>query len=185
MGELLTINVDQDIQLHLLQLQDSGPLFHLVENNREHFRQWLPWVDSIISPAQYQNIISGWLRQYYDKNGFQLGIRYRHRLVGAIGLHSIDWFNKQTSIGYYLGEGFESKGIMTKSVEAIVDYIFHYLKLHRVEIRCGIDNHKSRAIPKRLGFTEEGVIRDGEFLYDHYHHLVVYGMLAHEWQNKR
>ncbi len=182
---MLTISVDEDIQLHLLQIQDSGPLFQLVENNRDHFRQWLPWVDSIISPIQYQGIVSGWLRQYYDKNGFQLGIRYRHHLIGAIGLHSIDWFNKQTSIGYYLGEGFEGKGIMTKSVQAVADYIFQYLQLHRIEIRCGVQNHKSRAIPKRLGFKEEGVIRDGEFLYDHYHDLVIYGILAHEWQTSQ
>ena len=82
----------------MLQIQDSGPLFQLVENNRDHFRQWLPWVDSIISPIQYQGIVSGWLRQYYDKNGFQLGIRYRHHLIGAIGLHSIDGLiNKRAS----------------------------------------------------------------------------------------
>ncbi|WP_338470536.1 GNAT family protein [Niallia sp. XMNu-256] len=181
---MFTINVDQEIQLHLFQLQDSGPLFQLVHRNREHFRQWLPWIDSIFSPAQFQSIISGWLRQYYDKNGFQLGIRYRNHLIGAIGLHSIDWYNKQTTIGYYLAQGFEGKGIMTKSVQALLDYIFHSLKLHRVEIRCGVNNHKSRAIPIRLGFKEEGVIRDGEFLYDHYHDLVVYGMLAHEWHSK-
>jgi ribosomal-protein-serine acetyltransferase len=178
---MFTLNVDQDIQLHLLQIQDSGLLFQLVQENREHFRQWLPWIDNIITPVQFHAIISGWLKQFYDNNGFQLGIRYRHKLIGVIGLHSIDWFNKQTSIGYYLGEGNEGKGIMTRSVRALIDYIFNYLKLHRVEIRCGLNNHKSRAIPIRLGFKEEGLIRDGEFLYDHYHDLVVYGMLTHEW----
>jgi len=180
---MVTIKIDQDLQLHLLQIQDSVPLFQLVQANREHFRQWLPWVDSIISPVQYHNIISDWLKQYFDNNGFQLGIRYRHKLIGVIGLHSIDWFNKQTSIGYYLGEGYEGKGIMTKSVRALVNYLFMHLHLHRVEIRCGIHNQKSRAIPKRLGFKEEGLIREGEFLYDHYHDLVVYGLLSHEWHH--
>ena len=74
---------------------------------------------------------------------------------------------------------------MTKSVQAVADYIFQYLQLHRIEIRCGVQNHKSRAISKRLGFKEEGVIRDGEFLYDHYHDLVIYGILAHEWQTSQ
>ena len=72
---------------------------------------------------------------------------------------------------------------MTKCVQALLDYIFNYLKLHRVEIRCGIENDKSRAIPKRLGFKEEGIIRDGEYLYNHYHDLVVYGIISHEWVN--
>lgn len=181
----MTINVDEELQLHLLQMQDGGTLFQLVQDNREHFRRWLPWVDSIVSPVQYQSIISSWLRQYYDNNGFHLGIRYRHHLIGVIGLHSIDWFNKQTSIGYYLGKGFEGKGIMTRSLKVLLDYLFRYLHLHRVEIRCGINNHKSRAIPSRLGFKEEGIIRDGEFLYDHYHDLVVYGMLSNDWKENK
>lgn len=180
---MFTLNIDKDTQLHLLQIQDSVSLFQLVQENREHFRQWLPWIDNIISPIQYHGIISGWLKQYYDNNGFQLGIKHRHQIIGVIGLHSIDWYNKQTSIGYYLSEGYEGKGIMTKCVQTLLDYIFNYLKLHRVEIRCGIQNEKSRAIPKRLGFKEEGIIRDGEYLYNHYHDLVVYGILSHEWVN--
>jgi ribosomal-protein-serine acetyltransferase len=51
-----------------------------------------------------------------------------------------------------------------------------------VEIQCGEDNHKSRAIPERLGFQQEGIIRDGEFLYDHFHDVVVYGLLKKEWK---
>ena len=180
---MFTISVSHEIKLKLLQLQDSSPLFQLVHDNREHFRKWLPWVDSISSPIQYHSIIPGWLNQFYDKNGFQLGIRYHHQLIGAIGLHSIDWYNKQTSIGYYLAEGFEGKGIMTRSVNALLNYIFYNLHLHRVEVRCGIFNKKSCAIPERLGFNKEGVIRDGEFLYDHYHDLAVYGILSPQWVN--
>ena len=56
---MFTLNVDRDTQLHLLQIQDSVSLFQLVQENREHLRQWLPWIDNIISPIQYHGIISG------------------------------------------------------------------------------------------------------------------------------
>jgi len=98
-----------------------------------------------------------------------------------IGLHSIDWANRKTSIGYYVAKEAQGKGIVTRSVRAVLDYAFRELELNRVEIRCGVSNWKSRAIPERLGFTNEGIIRDGEWLYDHYHDLVVYSMLAREW----
>ena len=46
---------------------------------------------------------------------------------------------------------------MTKSVEAFVDYALKELQLNRVEIRAAVENEKSRAIPDRLGFQEEGL----------------------------
>jgi ribosomal-protein-serine acetyltransferase len=58
------------------------------------------------------------------------------------------------------------------------------LKLNRVEINCGVENKKSRKIPEKLGFREEGVIRQAKWLHDHFYDLVIYGMLADEWQNK-
>lgn len=182
---MFSIKVDHEIELQLLQIHDSVELFQLVDHNRGHLRTWLPWVDNITSPHQYHNIISSWLKQYYNNNGFQVGIRYRNNLAGVIGLHSIDWHNKQTSIGYYLGKEFEGNGIMIKSVHALLNYLFFQMQLHRVEIRCGKQNKRSRAIPERLGFIKEGLIRDGEFLYDHYHDLNVYGMLAHDWIKKQ
>jgi ribosomal-protein-serine acetyltransferase len=133
------------------------------------------------SPEEYHTILPMWLRQFADGNGFNAGIRYKGKLVGMIGLHAIDRANRKTSIGYYIAEEAQGKGIVTKSVKAILDYVFRELGLNRVEIRCGVHNKKSRAIPERLGFVQEGIIRDGEWLYDHFHDLVVYSMLAKDW----
>ena len=50
--------------------------------------------------------------------------------------------------------------------------------LHRVEIRCAIDNHRSRAVPHRLGFRLEGQMREAEWLYNHWVDHAVYAGLA-------
>ena len=92
--------------------------------------------------------------------------------------------NRSTSIGYWLAEGYQGKGIMIKSCRSLIDYAFGNLGLNRVEIRCAVENSRSRAIPKNLGFTKEGIIRDAEWLYDHYVDHVVYGMLSEEWTGK-
>ena len=66
-------------------------------------------------------------------------------------------------------------------MKAFVDYAFRELKLNRVEVRCAEENSKSRAIPERLGFVKEGIIREAEWIYDHYVDDVVYGILSREW----
>lgn len=102
--------------------------------------------------------------------------------IGCIGLHGIDWSNRKASIDYWLASEFQGNGIMTKSCKAIVNYGLHDLGLNRVEIRAAEFNTRSRAIPERLGFTQEGIIRQAEWLYDYYVDHVVYGMLSEEWK---
>jgi ribosomal-protein-serine acetyltransferase len=72
---------------------------------------------------------------------------------------------------------------MTKACKAFVNYAIRDLKLNRVEIRVAIENTKSRAIPERLGFVQEGRIRKAEWIYDHYLDQYIYGMLAEDWDN--
>ena len=71
---------------------------------------------------------------------------------------------------------------MTRACRALVTHAFRELGLHRVEIRAAPGNRRSRAIPERLGFRQEGILRDAEWPYDHYVDLVVYAMLADEWE---
>ena len=124
-------------------------------------------------------------KQFASNNGFQAGIWYKQNLAGMIGCHGMNFANKSTSIGYWLGEGYQGKGIMTKTTKALVEYLLTELNLNRIEIRCAENNYKSRAIPERLGFTNEGTLRETEWLYDHYVDHVVYGMLARQWKDIR
>ena len=178
---MFTLKVDRDIELQLFQLHHIDELFRLVDHNRTYLREWLPWVDTITEPYQYHSIIPIWLKQFADNTGFHTGIRYKGLLVGAIGLHHIDWNQSQTSIGYYLSQDAQGYGIMTRAVQALINYAFLELGLHRIELRCGEKNDKSKAIPTRLGFVQEGILRDGEKINGQFHNLVVYSMLSHQW----
>lgn len=176
--------VSDDISLKLMKQKDAQQLFELVDESREFLRRWLPWVDSMTSAEQYGPIITAWMQQFAEEDGFQAGIVYKGDLVGFVGFHSVDYMNKQTSIGYWLAEQYQGKGIMTAVVSSLLDYAFDEYGLNRVEIKCGADNERSCAVPERLGFLDEGVIRDGEFLNDHFHDLLVYSMLESDWKNR-
>lgn len=65
-------------------------------------------------------------------------------------------------------------------IKDIIDLGFKYYSLNRIEIRCAVDNHKSRAIPESLGFKQEGIFRKAEKVYGNHLDHVVYGLLKQE-----
>jgi ribosomal-protein-serine acetyltransferase len=121
-------------------------------------------------------------RQFADSNGFQAAIERDGEIVGVVGYHAVDWANRTTSIGYWLAAERQGNGIMTGAVRALVDHAFSIWKLNRVEIRAAPGNARSRAIPERLGFTEEGTLRGVERVGDRQLDNVVYSVLASEWE---
>lgn len=179
---MFTYDIDDKITLKMLDLRDSEHLFELTIRSKDSLREWLPFIDFTKTVDDTRQFIQSTMKQFSENNGIQAGIWYEGNLAGVIGFHKIDWSNKSTSIGYWLGSDFVGNGLMTKSVKAFVDHALIDLGLNRVEIRAAVENTKSRAIPERLGFTHEGTIRQSEWLYDHYVDHEVYGMLASDWK---
>jgi len=71
-----------------------------------------------------------------------------------------------------------------KACRAFIDHAFGPLGLNRIIISCAVENKKSRAVPEKLGFKEEGVARQSEWQHESFVDMVIYAMLADEWRNK-
>ena len=98
-----------------------------------------------------------------------------------VGLHYIRWNTGRTELGYWLSEDVQGQGIATRTVRGLCAYCFNELKLGRVEIRCATENARSRRVPERLGFTQEGILRRMDKLEHGWADWAVYGLLADEW----
>ena len=72
---------------------------------------------------------------------------------------------------------------MTKALERYIEYAFNNIGLNKIEIQVATENFKSKALPKKLGFKEEGTIRDAEWLNDKYVDHIIYGLLKSEWNH--
>ena len=114
----------------------------------------------------------------------QLAVIQGEQIIGVAGFHAIDWNRRSTSIGYWLAADRQGAGTMTTAVCALLDHAFDRWELVRVEIRAGVANRRSRAIPERLGFREEGVLRAAERIGTRVIDHVVYVMTAREWQRE-
>jgi ribosomal-protein-alanine N-acetyltransferase len=63
------------------------------------------------------------------------------------------------TLGYWMGEKFAGKGLMTKAARALLRHAFLEMGLHRIEAACAPDNERSRRLLERLGFQREGYAR--------------------------
>jgi ribosomal-protein-serine acetyltransferase len=122
--------------------------------------------------------------QLIANDGFQAAIVSEGIIVGVIGYLAVDWERRSTGIGYWLGEEYQGRGTMTEAVRAFVSHALSVWKLDRVEIRAAADNRRSRAIPERLGFCQEGTLRETDPGVDRYVSSVVYSMSAADWQTQ-
>jgi ribosomal-protein-serine acetyltransferase len=142
----------------------------------------VPWVAFEHEPADVLPFIRATRRQLGENNGLQTAIvDPGGRIVGMVGFHGVDWMHRTSSIGYWLARDEQGRGTMTEAVRAYVDYGFATLKVNRISIRAAVENARSRAIPQRLGFREEGVLRGVERIGERTLDGVVYAMLAADW----
>jgi ribosomal-protein-serine acetyltransferase len=168
--------------LRLLEEADADEVFALIDANRAHLALWMPWAEREQEPADVLPFIRATRRQIAENNGLQTAILDPdERIVGIVGFHAVDWEHRKTSIGYWLAADQQGRGTMTEAVRALVDLAFGTWKLNRVTIQAAPDNSRSRAVPQRLGFREEGVLREVERIGERRIDNVVYAMLAADW----
>jgi ribosomal-protein-serine acetyltransferase len=179
--EQITLRIDDSIHLRQIAENDAEELTKLIDRNRWHLRQWLPWLDSSRGIQDTARFIGRSIAQADDGNGYQFGIICDGRLAGVIGQHYLDSLNLKTEFGYWLDAGHQGRGIMTRAASRLTDYAFNEQECNRVDLHCALGNVRSRAVAERLGYVQEGVLREAEWLYDHYVDLVLYSMLKRDW----
>jgi ribosomal-protein-serine acetyltransferase len=164
--------------------RDAAAVFPRPDRNRSKLWQCLPRVDRTHSADELRDYIAARLAQFEAHQGPNAAICLNGEIVGAIGCHPIDWANRHSSIGYWLDAAVQGKGVMTRCCAALIGYLFEELGIHRITIQCGTGNQRSCAIPERLGFTREGLLREAEWVNDHWIDLVVWGMLSQDWRQR-
>ena len=179
---MIRISVEKGLEMRLVRDEDADDLCALVKANFVHLREWMQWAVEGYSVGHTRSFIESSVRQYAKGDSMNLLIELDGEIIGGSGLNFIDRINRGTEIGYWLDRGHNGRGIVTKCCRALIGYAFEELGMHRVVVRCASENAKSRAIPERLGFTEEGMLRECEWLHDRFVDLVVYSLLKQEWE---
>lgn len=157
---------------------DLDELWRVVQAERDRLGEWMPWVEHTRSRDDQKAWLDRVIADLDNLDGsavFAAG-----ELAGGVGL-SFDPFGISGEIGYWIRADCEGRGLVTRGARALIDLAFHERGVHRVVIRAGVENVRSRAVAERLGFTFEGVARGEGRGTGGFYDLAVYGLLQDEW----
>ena len=172
------IPVNNDIYLEILSESHASLIFATIDSQREYLRKWLPFVDASKKVEDTLSFIQATANSPEKDTTYV--IFYQNQFAGLAGLKTTDYANKRTELGYWLSETLQGKGIVTSVCKKIIEIAFTKMEMNRVQIRMSVGNEKSCAVAKRLGFTYEGVERDGELLLSGFTDIQVYSLLKRE-----
>lgn len=173
--------VDHQLTIRMLKINEATKLLSLINYSRPYLSPWISWIDNIQTIDDAEDYIRYCFDAYAHRDQLDAGLFYKNRLVGVVSYDEFDWEHRIGYIGYFLNKKEQGKGIMTRAVQAMIGQAFTYFKLNKIEIRVATENERSQAIPERLHFKKEGVLRSVEKLKGKYVDNIVYGLLKDEW----
>jgi ribosomal-protein-serine acetyltransferase len=181
----LRIDLRDDVYLRTVREQDADGVLELVTRNYDHLRTFMEWAKPDYSDEDAKDWIEKSVREGEKGNVLNLLICSGGMIIGTIGFAYFDHDAKVTEIGYWIDGQEQGRGIMSHAAEKLVDLAFEKLGMNRVQIRCADANTRSAAIPRKLGFVEEGrqrrhVVRDGK-TYD----FLIFRLLRDEWLSRQ
>jgi RimJ/RimL family protein N-acetyltransferase len=131
----------------------------------EALRPWMPWarheptVDAQESYCRRQQALFT-LREELTWFVYERGSDGpAGPVLGAVGLHHIDWKLRRFELGWWRRSGLEHLGIAAEAAGSVLRLVFDRLGGRRLEVRMDDTNAASRRLAERLGFTDEGLLR--------------------------
>ena len=168
-------------ELRKYTMDDLAEVWSLVDGERSRLGVWMPWVESSTTIEHQRTWLSRVVGDIQSLDGCGLWVKGRY--AGGVGL-STDPFGVSGELGYWVGEEFEGRGLVSKACGTLIEHGFGDAGLHRIFIRAGVENTRSRAVAERLGFTFEGVHRGEGRGTGGFYDLACYGLLEDEWPRR-
>ena len=121
---------------------------------------------------------------YAQREGIRWGITRQGKdvVIGSCGFHLFDEGFHRAKTGYEMGQAYWRQGIMSEALSAIVTFGFTEMGLHRIEAVVDDVNERSKGLLRKLGFTQEGTLRQRFYFRDRYWNEHYFGLLRDEWQ---
>ncbi|WP_291578313.1 GNAT family N-acetyltransferase [Clostridium sp. UBA6640] len=125
---------------------------------------------------------------YRNKEGIRWVIvdKITNEFLGDMGLYNIDLYSNNTEIGYTVVRRHWREKIASECIERLLKFVFKELYMNKIIAMIDRDNFPSIALAKKIGFCEDGVLREHYYNYQvgGYGNISVYSMLRKEYMKQ-
>jgi [ribosomal protein S5]-alanine N-acetyltransferase len=154
--------------------------------SRQFLEPWEPtWPADALSRFSFRARVARYAEDWRTDQAYNFFIfTPDDALVGGVGLSNVRRGVSETaSLGYWIGEPYARRGLMTAALPLVLDFSFDRLRLHRVEAACLPTNVPSRALLSRIGFQQEGYARQYLCIAGKWQDHVLFAILRDDWRH--
>ena len=141
-------------------------------------------VESFTNIKQAEELIQRWNERFERSQAIRWGITLKslNRVIGTCGFHGWKKNHYKAEIGYELAPEYWRQGFMTEAIEKIIEYGFNDLGLNRIEAFVEPENVGSRTVLEKVGFREEGLLKEHYFWRNRFVDNVIYAFLKKDYK---
>jgi len=173
------IKVDEQLSMGIPRLSNAEEIYQLIDNDREHLRQWLPFADSTQSVEDVRKNLIDRIEAFDRNEQASFYGTLNGEFVASVGFVKLE--NTDGEIGYWLLSQYQGRGLVTTFVKACINYGFNELNLDTIVIKCAEGNVKSAGIPQRLGFTLSDKTEATRFRNESDHQTLIFTLDKKDW----
>lgn len=155
------------------------PYIYKQENSRKVMALWFQ--EAYTSFDELQILYE---RHILDQTERRFVVENDEQFIGVVELVDIDPLHRHTEIQIIINSDYQGHGYAQLAMKSGIDYAFKVLNMHKVYLYVDVDNSAAIHIYKKVGFIEEGILRQHFFAEGRYHDSLMMGILANEFTSK-
>jgi len=134
-------------------------------------------------PEIAKNLTERWMYPAGMPDSIVFAIFYENQIAGSCALKTIRWFNRKAELSLFLDPAFQKKGIGFDALIALMKHAFFSMNFYRLEAEVIEYNQPALTLVRKLGFIEEGRLRQAKYFDGKYFDILRFGLLKIEFED--
>jgi ribosomal-protein-serine acetyltransferase len=158
-GMLPTEREANGLSIRKYQHGDAAGIVEAVQESIATVGTWTDWCTPQYSNADAEAWIAHAIASWDKADSFAFAIvdATSGDYMGGVGVHTGENVDRPATLGYWIRQSYQGRGVGTQAVRLAIGYAFEVLKLTRIEVVCGAANRPSRRVAEKTGAKYEGL----------------------------